>query len=81
MTPNPEKKHIYKKTNEKSLKHNKIDGTKENHKYKNILTENKSTNFNYINSAKYLNFPKLKNNFLKNKKIDNLNSFMLNKKK
>ena len=81
MTQNVEKKYINKNPNRNSLKNIKTDESKESHNYKNILTENKSTNFTPIERAKNLNLPILKNNFIKNEKIPNLNSLLINAKK
>ena len=59
----------------------KTDESKQSLNYKNILTENKSINFDSIKSSENLDLPILKNNFLKNKKIPNFNSLLLNGKK
>ena len=81
MTPNIEKKNVYDISNVNSLKHIKTDESKESHNYKNILIENKITNFANIKSEKNLDQPIIKNNFQKNIKISNLNSLLLNNQK
>ena len=82
MTPNVEKNNEYDNSNVSSLRHIKTDDeSKESHNYKNILIENKSTNFANIKSTKNLDQPILKYNFQKNTKIPNLNSLLLNSKK
>jgi hypothetical protein len=81
MTQKIENKNIYDNSNKNSLKHIKPDESKESHNYINILTENNSTKFAPIESAKNVNLPILKNNFVKNEKISNLNSSLLNSKK
>ena len=81
ISSNAEKKNVYDNLNINSLKNMKTDESRQSLNYKNILTENKSINFDSIKSSENLDLPILKNNFLKNKKIPNFNSLLLNGKK
>ena len=78
MNPNIEKIKEYAKTNKSSLKHNKEDEFNKSNSYKNVLTENKKSNFNTIKSSKCIHLPKLQKNILKYVKIPKINLLMGN---
>ena len=78
MNPDIEKTKEYVNTNMNFLRHNKTEEFNKSINYKNVLTENKRSNFNTIKSSRNINLPKLTKNILKNVKIPKLNLLMAN---
>jgi hypothetical protein len=78
MNRNIEKTKEHINTNINTLRYNKTEEFHKRSNYKNVLTENKKSNFITIKSSKNINLPKLKRNILKYMKIPKLNLLMTN---